>query len=64
MGLFGNGESDVEQVTGGFLKRLRGARTSSFVEPGLSANVKGDEPRFKATPKAINPSVSFLGRNE
>ncbi len=62
MGLFGNGESDVEQATGGFLKRLRGARTSSFVEPGLSANVKGDEPRFKATPKAINPSVSFLGR--
>jgi type II secretory ATPase GspE/PulE/Tfp pilus assembly ATPase PilB-like protein len=63
MGLFSSSESNVEQATGGFLKRLRGARTSSFVEPGLSAAVQGDEPRFKAaTPKAINPSVSFLGR--
>lgn len=62
MGLFTSNESDVEQSTGGFLKRLRGARTSSFVEPGLSAAVQGDEPRFKATPQAINPSVSFLGR--
>jgi type II secretory ATPase GspE/PulE/Tfp pilus assembly ATPase PilB-like protein len=62
MGLFTSNESDVEQTPGGFLKRLRGTRTSSFVEPGLSAIVRGDEPRFKATPKAINPGVSFLGR--
>lgn len=62
MGLFSSTESSVEQEHGGFLKRLRGARLTSFVEPGITASVAGDEPRFKATPKAINPSVSFLGR--
>ncbi|CAE6962142.1 ATPase, T2SS/T4P/T4SS family [Paraburkholderia domus] len=62
MGLFSSTENDVEQAPGGFLKRLRGARLNSFVEPGIAASVAGDEPRFKATPKAISPSVSFLGR--
>ncbi|BCG05627.1 hypothetical protein PPGU19_101950 (plasmid) [Paraburkholderia sp. PGU19] len=71
MGLFSGVEPDEEQAGGGsFLKRLRGVRPASFVEGGGSATRVAQEPSFvKGTKhgaqeptRAINPTVSFLGR--
>ena len=55
MGLFSSSENDVEQAPGGFLKRLRGARSSSFVEPGLAASAAGVEPRFEGNAQGDQP---------
>ncbi|CAN7808356.1 ATPase, T2SS/T4P/T4SS family [Paraburkholderia hospita] len=71
MGLFSGIEPDEDQAGGGgFLKRLRGVRPASFVEGGGSATrvtqepsfVKGTKQRTQEPTRAINPTVSFLGR--
>ncbi|MFP3645845.1 ATPase, T2SS/T4P/T4SS family [Paraburkholderia sp. SIMBA_054] len=71
MGLFSGVEPDEDQAGGGgFLKRLRGVRPASFVEGGGSAArvaqepsfVKGTKQRAQEPTRAINPTVSFLGR--
>jgi type II secretory ATPase GspE/PulE/Tfp pilus assembly ATPase PilB-like protein len=66
MGIFSGVETDDAQASGGFLKRLRGVRPSAFVEAGQgavqSAGQSGQEPTFREPTRAINPTVSFLGR--
>jgi hypothetical protein len=62
MGLFSGIEADDDDARGGFLKRLRGARPTAFVEAGRTATRPAQEPRFNEPTKAINPTVSFLGR--
>ncbi|MEI5998512.1 Flp pilus assembly complex ATPase component TadA [Paraburkholderia bengalensis] len=71
MGIFSGVEPDEDQAGGGgFLKRLRGVRPASFVEGGGSATrvaqepsfVKGTKQRAQEPTRAINPTVSFLGR--
>ena len=63
MGLFSGVETDEVQSGGGFLKRFRGVRLSAFVEPGQGTSQQpGLEPAFREPTRAINPTVSFLGR--
>jgi type II secretory ATPase GspE/PulE/Tfp pilus assembly ATPase PilB-like protein len=62
MSLFSGIESDEDQASGGFLKRLRGIKPAAFVAAGQAAVRTEREPRFTEPPKAINPTVSFLGR--
>ena len=62
MSLFSGIETDEDQPSGGFLKRLRGIRPAAFVEPGRTTTRAAQEPRFSEPTKAINPTVSFLGR--
>jgi type II secretory ATPase GspE/PulE/Tfp pilus assembly ATPase PilB-like protein len=62
MSLFSGIETDEAQPSGGFLKRLRGIRPAAFVEPGRATTRAAQEPRFSEPTKAINPTVSFLGR--
>jgi len=66
MGLFSGVETDEVQSSGGFLKRLRGVRPSAFVESGQGTahrtGQSGLEPAFREPTRAINPTVSFLGR--
>ncbi|MFP3646598.1 ATPase, T2SS/T4P/T4SS family [Paraburkholderia sp. SIMBA_054] len=62
MSLFSGNETDEDQAGGGFLKRLRGIRPTAFVESGRSATRAAQEPHFSEPTKAINPTVSFLGR--
>ncbi|MGF6870692.1 ATPase, T2SS/T4P/T4SS family [Paraburkholderia sp. MM5477-R1] len=66
MGIFSGVETDDTQASGGFLKRFRGVRPSAFVEAGQAApqpaGQPGQEPTFREPTRAINPTVSFLGR--
>ncbi|EIM96707.1 type II secretion system protein E [Paraburkholderia hospita] len=62
MSLFSGIENDEDQASGGLLKRLRGIRPTAFVEAGRTATRAVQEPRFNEPTKAINPTVSFLGR--
>ncbi|XUW93236.1 ATPase, T2SS/T4P/T4SS family (plasmid) [Burkholderia sp. M6-3] len=66
MSLFSGVETDEAQSSGGFLKRLRGVRPSAFVESGQGTahhtGQSGLEPAFREPTRAINPTVSFLGR--
>lgn len=66
MGIFSGVETDDAQASGGFLKRFRGVRPSAFVEAGQGtaqpAGRPGQEPTFREPTRAINPTVSFLGR--
>src|SRR6202158_4884577 len=58
MGIFGGVESDEPESRGGFFKRFRSSRISTFVEPTQAA-----EPRFAKASKPANRPVSFLGRS-
>jgi type II secretory ATPase GspE/PulE/Tfp pilus assembly ATPase PilB-like protein len=66
MGIFSGVETDDAQSSGGFLKRFRGVRPTAFVEAGQAApraeSDPGQEPTFREPTRAINPTVSFLGR--
>jgi type II secretory ATPase GspE/PulE/Tfp pilus assembly ATPase PilB-like protein len=58
MGIFGGVESDEPESRGGFFKRFRSSRISTFVEPTQAA-----EPRFAKASNTANRPVSFLGRS-
>src|ERR1700692_4335941 len=58
MGIFGGVENDDPESSGGFLKRFRASRASTFVEPTQAA-----EPRFTKASRPANRPVSFLGRS-
>ncbi|MFM0123327.1 MULTISPECIES: ATPase, T2SS/T4P/T4SS family [Paraburkholderia] len=66
MGIFSGVETDDAPSSGGFLKRFRGVRPTAFVEAGQAASRTvsdpGQEPTFREPTRAINPTVSFLGR--